>query len=231
MPPMTVCIAAICEEGKAAIMAADRSIAYSSQFFNSNGPDCKIKRISSKMVIAVASSPPGADFYRQFNQEELSKLQPKEIAEQVQNAMQKQLKKEVEINILAMRGNKWKSCDDYWIDTDPNNELIREQIRPEVVAYTLDTNLVLAGIGSDGARVYRIDKKAKLLAPDEPGYVAIGCGEEFAMGNLNERSNGIKNLPIANAIYFVYEAKKMAERRSRLVPKLICLSFATQLPR
>jgi len=207
IPPMTVCVAAICDGGKAVIVAADRSVAYGSQSFHPNGPDCKISPIASRTVIAVADSPPGADLFSQLFQEQLLGEEPSQIAEHVRGAMQKRLKDEVEINVLAMRGNKWKNYDEFWNDPSHPHEL-----RGEVAAYTLDTRVIIAGVGNAGARLYRIDRKAFKKPVDEPGFAAIGAGEELAMHNLFARSLAIKNMGIGEAAYYVYEAKKMAER-------------------
>ncbi len=55
-PPMTVCVAALCDHGKAVVIAADRSVSSGSLGFCSNGPNRKIFTVTSNVAIAVAGS-------------------------------------------------------------------------------------------------------------------------------------------------------------------------------
>jgi 20S proteasome alpha/beta subunit len=213
IPPMTVCIAAICDKGKAVVMAADRGVTHGNQL-SSDGPDRKINEVAYHAAIAVANQPLGANFVGQFDPKELSKLTVKEVANKICAALQALRIERIEIELLARHGKRWLNYASF------ENEcyLAREktpilgELWQKVNDYDLKSRVIVAGVDNQGAMIYKTTNEMQSPIPQEqPGFVAIGSGEGLAMGKLMSRSRLIKECPVAEALYFVYEAKKMAE--------------------
>jgi hypothetical protein len=78
--------------------------------------------------------------------------------------------------------------------------------------WELPARFLIVGVDAHRSGLYTINGQLQFTPKDCPGFAAIGSGEPLAIGELTARCPRIKDAPLANGLYHVYEAKKAAER-------------------
>ncbi|HYT92987.1 MAG TPA: hypothetical protein VEL76_29990 [Gemmataceae bacterium] len=94
----------------------------------------------------------------------------------------------------------------------PNSGVLTTAVKDAFLC-EMRTRFLLARVDQEGAILWASDGKANLTEQHKPGFAVIGYGE-FAKMSLFARCCCINNVSLAEAVYFVYEAKKMAENAS-----------------
>jgi 20S proteasome alpha/beta subunit len=213
LSPMTVCIGALCMNGKAVVMAADRAVSASAFGLSGEGPDRKIEQLSSRRLLACAGETPPNALIEEFREGRFAEASPAEAAEAIYRAC------------LQLQHKKFEQqATRPFLDIDYQTFLQQStagQIPPPLVdavckiirTYQPVNSYLLASSASDGIHLYGVAEGSGVIPLDRPGFGAIGAGTEPALTVLYRNTN-IKMMSLASAVYFVYEAKKAAERKN-----------------
>jgi 20S proteasome alpha/beta subunit len=218
IPFMTVAVAALCESGTAAVMAADRLVV--SQDFRGEGPDCKIFPVSNGIVILAAGDPPDSEFLKRIREKKpvtvddaSAEVANAKIALQV--ARRKPLL-EMQADVFKVSPEKYLEC--------ARNAVPGNQLDLEYQSFKrqseLRLSLVIIGKGQEDheahLRVIEDNETDCAFVPrdvNQPGFYSVGIGKSLAL-KVFEKCPKIKNASIESALYFVYEAKRAAEAES-----------------
>ncbi len=96
-------------------------------------------------------------------------------------------------------------------------ELLGETKYIEIVnamsAYDLKIEVLACGFGEFRGEILHLADHGMVTIQTDAGFDAIGSGSDLAFARLFEREYAL-SMPEQDALYYVYEAKKMAERAS-----------------
>ena len=211
--PMTVGIAAICEDGKSVVMAADRRVSFdhrtASLYHDSDKR--KILRISRQSAIAVTGGITEANvvFEKLPSAVMLHELTTiDQIAQGLRRCCQDIRKEQVEhaitmkflgIGLDAFSKRAMKN------PTSP----IAGEVFNTIKQFSFNLLMLLAGVDDAKAHLYTIDDSS-ITSFQSPGFVAIGSGSVQAMIELSRRKHHTKNT-LNETLIDVYSAKREAE--------------------
>ena len=170
---MTVCIASLCERGKAAIMVADRFVGNASWELAVSGPDSKISPLGDSILAAFAGDSPSRDFIQRLTSPVNGKSDISEAARHV-NASVSMYRLKKQKQAAYSRGIKPK--DFFRFINKKSNQSIRDEIDKKIPG----TELLLIGTDSSGAHVFKIDWEGVESDCDNPGFACIGIGANLA---------------------------------------------------
>ncbi len=218
---MTVCVAALCENGKALVMAADKMVGMT---YVEGEPDITKMRPLHKdwwVLFAGDHVAPAFDIidYAKAELHKLHKLSADQPAslEAVKRSMQKGFEKKrlEEAEALYLKTIGWTldrfNRDGYQVL--PNSS----QIQSDIDRYRLHVQLLIAGFEDGDGLLFEIagygDKPGIPVRFDIPGFHAIGSGSTVAIfmmyyRGLSPRTSG------RDAAYYSLEAKYYGEQAS-----------------
>ena len=208
---MTICIAAICDNKSKVIVACDRMITVRMppQEFEHSGP--KLHRISDTCVVTTAGSVLAhVDMCEDVKTEMVHISQPsiRAIVECITKNFVAQRKRRVEDDILKPRGFDLKSFYEKVGELPPQ---IGVTIDSDIMKYDgFNLELLIAGVDRAGAHIYEVIDPGSFECYDSLGYDAIGSGEHHAIRTFIF-NNYSCTLPLNQALFSVYEAKKWSE--------------------
>jgi hypothetical protein len=211
LPPMTVAIGALCEDGKAVVLAADRQVSHLAFGMRGEGPDCKIAIIPPGVLLAAAGEPPSGSFLDSLKKDSSSQQSAPGMAKLVAKACVELWRERVEQAFLWRYAQK-----DYasFLEAAGRGELppdIVKDIWGMVKQSPMDgMSFLVGGTGEQRAELYAVVEPDGTRSLDSPGFGAIGAGSNLAMAVLYQNQN-IKHMGLPQAVYTVYEAKKAAE--------------------
>ncbi len=84
-------------------------------------------------------------------------------------------------------------------------------IDEQLATYDYGLEVLVAGVDSDGAHIYKIDNPGTAECFDTIGYHAIGSGEPHAIYSLVDAGH-THAATLQQTMWSVFEAKKLAER-------------------
>jgi 20S proteasome alpha/beta subunit len=207
---MTVCIAAICERGKAIVLAADRFRWHATASIEAELDEPKFHFMGESLaVMGSGSSATFEDVMRRFrSMPPQAGMTAVDAAAHFQDACQASRTKQMETlyskRFLGLKFDEFKSV---VVATNPGS--IALDLYNKALNYDFGTIFIVAGIDSDGPHIHQVDDGAD-VSQTETGYTAIGTGGVLASVALARRSYR-KSCALAEALYYVYEAKKTAE--------------------
>lgn len=211
---MTVCIGALCDGGKAAVIAADEMVTFGPPMSLQTEPPGlkKILVISEAVALCYAGSvPDGEEIIGSARQTVTGMQKPsvKDVAEQVRVAYERLKRRRIEETI----SRPWLG-----VDFPQFQELIVRasasqlmmQIAGMVSQHNLATDMLVVGYDGTGHHLFTITHPGVCLHMNTLGYATIGSGALHAgiSLSLNRHSAGDS---LATTIYRVYEAKHAAE--------------------
>ncbi len=209
---MTICIAAMCENGKAVIAASDKMITYSAPPYHQfEHPRSKLQILARRAVIATAGSALLPSEFINLIKEEMAKIEKlniREIAYAAERAYRRLRVKGIEGRVLSAYGITWSEYRDIVKSGEITDLYYR--IISQVENFRIELEAIIAGVDESGAHIYVIDNPGYSNSFDDIGYTAIGSGEYHAIRSFIENYYSV-SLPIPQALYVVYEAKKYAE--------------------
>lgn len=211
---MTVCLGALCDGGKAAVVAADRMVTFGSPMNLQTEPGGlkKIATITESAALLYSGSVPDAEeMIATAKRAVAATARPPvaHIAEQVRVAYTQLKRKRVEETILRP-----------WIGVDfPQfQELIAKssasqilgQITGLLAQHNLQTDMLVAGADESGHHLFTITHPGLCYHMNTLGYASIGSGALHAGISLALNGHTVTD-SLGKALYHVYEAKKAAE--------------------
>ncbi len=208
---MTVCIAALCNDAKAIIVASDRMITatYPPFAFEHGIPKLEII-CPSCIVLTAGDALAHADLCRAAREAISSVSRPRitQITEEVRKAYVTQRLEAIEQLFLSPRG--WTLQDFYERHVRVLPADLAVTIDNQIATYDYGLSIIIAGVDPDQAHIYGLRHPGMVDCYDSIGYHTIGIGSMHAISSLI--ANGyLPMLGIKMAIYQVYEAKRNGE--------------------
>ena len=207
---MTICVAAICGNGTAVVVATDRMItaSYPPVEFEHDVP--KLEKLGASCVALTAGDALAhIDLFRaaKGTLAGLSDPSTQLISEQVRLSYSVERLKTAEHRFLGARG---------WTLQQFYNELpgkvppdVFLAVDHQVSTYDYGLDILVAGVDSE-AHIYSVRNPGQIDCFDSLGYNAIGSGELHAMSRFI--SNGCSaSMSVNEATYLAFEAKRTAE--------------------
>ena len=205
---MTQLIGVICEDGKRVITVSDRMVSTTDMTLAFEHPHMKALPISERAVVLTAGTVHEPDLIKQAKEEAKGKDRIIEIAEVLKEVYQEIREKHVIDEILRPQAGiksfaewhgKQRSLHD-GIVMDLNNGIAR---------YELGLSLLLAGV-DDRGHLIRIGDPGTYRSYDNLSYCCMGMGDRHA-DNVFAWYKYSQALPLTDALYIAFEAKKKAE--------------------
>ncbi len=215
---MTICIAAICDGSKTIVVAADR-------MFTSPPPvniefesdESKIERFVDGILVLPSG---GTAIVTEVLDAARDALRGKhdsvsEVGDALRQAYAEvRARKAEEAIAIPMVGHDFliakkngKATLPSYLQTQPG---IYQGIVAQSLQFNLQTELLIAGIGRDGARIAAIDHPGMIFWLDKLGYGATGSGAIHAVSSLN-LCGQTRSHDLFSTLFSVYAAKRSAE--------------------
>lgn len=209
---MTICIAAICEQGSSLILATDSMLTNDTLSIQFEHPTRKMANLSDSCIALTAGD--ALAYTEVFNlvQQEITTLKAPsvfDVVDKIKECYQRIRKKEIKERILNPRG-----FDDFADFYQAQKFLIPDlalAIQNEIDRYEYGLGILVAGISGNIAHIYNISDPGTSKCFDAIGFTAIGSGLPHAMNTLIARGCYQGN-SLKETLLIVYEAKKMAEK-------------------
>ena len=215
---VTVCIAAVCENGKKIVVAADRMFTFPAPLnIEFQTPEKKIEQLGTTCV--VLSSGNGA-YSSEILRVAAAMLDGNpnppisRAAEIIKGAFltvrAAKVREQVVAAALGPDFLKFEAMNvplPQYLQYQPN---MFQQITVQMQMFNLGVDMIVAGIDTEGARVGYVGNPGTLAWLDKLGYAASGSGGMHATTRLSLGSQ-TRESGLAETVYRVYEAKKAAE--------------------
>lgn len=209
---MTICLAAICDDGKHIIMVTDAMITGEHLSIEFEHKTPKIIKLADNCAVATAGDALAHTELFEAVRENIDKLKApmiSDIVECIKGCFIELRQREIEERILKPRG-----FPDIKTFYKVQGALVREvalTIQNAIDKYRYGLNILVGGVDARGAHIYGILDPGTSVAFDSIGYHAIGSGYPHAVTTLIANDYHQK-IPLPKALLIAYEAKKIAER-------------------
>ncbi|HUW24780.1 MAG TPA: hypothetical protein VMW04_04105 [Patescibacteria group bacterium] len=210
---MTICIAAMAENGKKIVVAVDRMITanfpISYEFETDDVP--KIYRLGGNAVAMSAGNALNAHEViekanNQIKNQQISKIE--QILEVLRRSYQDYRRRLVIERTLEPRG---LTLDNYYTMQQKLVPAVVQEIESQLTNFSLQVELIVSGCrDEEECHLYTITHPGINLLHDAIGYVSIGSGAPHAMYYLIA-SDYKKSLPVEEVKKIVLAAKKKSE--------------------
>ncbi len=211
--PMTICIAALCEEGNAVVTASDRMITADFLALQFEHPNPKIEKLAESCVgLTAGDALAHTELFRNCKEyiQVLKTPNVDLIANTIKNQFSELRKKQAEDLLLKPRGltiiNFYKDGYINKIPSDLATVIDRGIIRD--IKYPII--ILIAGVDKTGAHIYCVSDPGIVNCFDRLGYNAIGSGDRHALYSIIE-NNHSESKGLNETVFTVYEAKRKAE--------------------
>lgn len=209
---MTICIGAICDDGESVIMASDRMWTNERLSIEFEYPESKIESLSPTCFATVAGVVvlPTELFERVREMVDKKGIRNiAEIANLIKEEYIEERRKRVEDEIFKPRGIRMKDFYEGGLQRAMNPELVQLLDR-EVENYRFMLEILIGGIDKR-AHLYVVFPPGRVESFDRVGYVSIGSGSPHAETTFI-LNNYTPSFSLSDALYVIYEAKRVAER-------------------
>lgn len=213
---MTVCIAAVCENGKAIVVAADRM--YTSPLnLEFETEEQKIEKLlPSCVALTSGSSSAAAEVLRATRQTLVNVKQPsiEDVAAQTKNqyTLIRALKIEETIIIPSLGSDfmdqrqKGKTLPEYLQVQGP----MYQQLVAVANQFNLQLDVIIAGVDKSGSHIFVITHPGTSFSVEKLGYGSVGGGGMHASISLSLSAQTSRR-GLFETLYSVYDAKRAAE--------------------
>ena len=225
---MTICIAAICQNGKEVVVASDRMLTIHVPAREFEHESSKIEVIAEKAVMTTAGDALAQRCLLEEITRKLSENTPeriRQIGEIVREAYVKCRLKRIEALYLTSRG--LPPIEDYYSIARSLPPEIYMNIDANMQRFNYNLIVLVAGVDNLGGHIYRIVNPGVLDSFTKIGYCAIGSGEHMAISSFIT-NNYSPRMDRNKALYLVYEAKKMAEHAPGVGPETDLLIISSE---
>jgi len=207
---VTICIAAICENGQKVVACADRMITIGMLSREFEHTRSKIIPLS-KTCLMMTAGPALRDIDLQKHVLRAisgrAEIKLSEIVSGVKEGYQKARRQKIEELFIKPRG---LSLEEF---LQSGRGLLPEagmMIDESLATFDYGLDILVAGIDNEGAHVYYVENPGTSECFDSIGYHAIGSGEPLAISSLIE-SGYSGSMSLQEAMWAVFEAKKRSE--------------------
>jgi 20S proteasome alpha/beta subunit len=213
---MTICIAALSDNGAACVVAADRQMTVGGTALEFEHHESKIDRISDSCFALSSGSALVASEVVDKTRQAIAaagNATVHQMAEMMRDVYMTVHLERVEHVILLPRGWRWAEFKQFGAQQIPVQAYIG--IDQQIFNFGLQTEFIVAGVDASGGHIGWIHYHGMAGAGwlefyDKIGYQAIGSGASHA-SILLSLGGQHKGLPLAETVYNVYVAKKNAE--------------------
>lgn len=210
---MTICIGAICNKGKAVVIATDRMV--TSQFppIGYEHPSSKIETLTDKSVFLISDDILLAAEVLKRTKAKLSSSRSTRIDDITKTVCEsyKEYKQEIiEELYLKPRALNLQSFYREALCAKLPKELTLN-LDTNIINFVLKVQLIMAGIDEMGGHIYIVSNPGVSLCHDKMGYVAIGSGAMYAISAFI-LSNFSVDFGINQGVYYAFESKMSAEK-------------------
>jgi hypothetical protein len=214
---MTICIAAICENGKYIVAAADRMVTIPPPLnLEFEPPLSKIEVVQKGCVALASGSLPYADDIISGIRHLVASQAPSipSICEQFKNAYTAFRDQRFEEQVIsAQLGADFKGFRarggvlPAYLQVQPNTY---QTIVIQSQQFNLNTDFLIAGIDENGTYMGVVTHPGTFFSTNKLGYAAIGSGATHASVSLH-LGGQTKKLSLEETLFSVYAAKRAAE--------------------
>lgn len=207
---MTICIAAKSKEGYV-VVASDRMVTLSlpsTEFEQGGSKTLEITNncLASTAGSALAYTPILVQSRLQIEQQNVHEIsQIAEINRQYYIIMRNQ---KLEQDILARIGINLQQF--YDMNTRLSPQIVANLIQA-MHLYEYGLSVLIAGVDSTGAHIYRIDNPGRMEIYDSIGHCSIGSGELHAISTF-VANDYTMDLDLNHVMALTYQAKKLSEK-------------------
>jgi 20S proteasome alpha/beta subunit len=211
---LTVGIGAICENGKAAVVAADKMVTFGNPMNLQTEPPAlkKIIELTERtLMVFSGSTADGEEIVTGAKPSiAVNPRQPvKSIAEAVKESYSKHKQRRVEDNILRpLLGADFAQFQTL-VAQSPTSQVL-QQVLGLIMQHNLNTDLLVAGLDDSGAHVFVITHPGQLLPLATTGFGSVGSGAVHA-GVRMSLAQHTSAASLVDTLYNVYEAKRASE--------------------
>lgn len=213
---MTVCIAAICENGKATVVAADRMFT-SALNLEFETEEQKIERLLPSCVALTAGSSAAATEILDAVRRKLVNAKAPSIEEVATETKNQYIfvrsQKIEETVILPSLGTDFMEQRAKG-KTLPEYLQVQSQMYQQLVAvanqFNLQIELIVAGVDKTGSHIFVVTHPGTSYSLDKLGYGAVGTGGMHASISLSLSAQTSRR-GLFETLYSVYDAKRAAE--------------------
>ena len=208
---MTICLALVCDDGKSVVAVADRMVSVETLSLQFEQGTRKIERLGAKFAALTAGDALAqTDLLRDASSaiSQLSGPSVREVAEGVAGIFTSHRQALAEKLVLRRVGM------DYEAFLKQQQKLLPEFTAELWAAYQeilLGVQLLVVGVDSTGAHLYRISDPGIAQCFDSIGYAAIGSGLPHAEGFLTQADYS-PQISLSKGIWLAYVAKRQSER-------------------
>jgi len=210
IPAMTICIAAICENGKSIVLAADRIRWTPTASIEVELDEPKFRFLSKQLALMGSGASQSVE-----DVERRVRAMPVDIGKSIietsayfLNACHALRAHEIESRyskrILGITHEEFRDA----VKSSSPGSIIWD-VYTKSLNFNLELCLILAGIDQEGAHLRTVDDSSD-VSQSELGYASIGSGSVLADASLSRRGYR-KSFALSEGLYCVYEAKKAAE--------------------
>ena len=209
---MTVCIGAICDGGKAVVVAADRMMTYGPPMnLQAEGAVRKIIQLTESAVLLFSGSVPDAEALANGTNAALKhgNFTITQIADLAAKVYQDIKRKKIEDTILRpLLGLEFAQFQQL-ISQSASSQVLG-QVLGMISQHNLGLDAILASIDDDTGNLAIITHPGMAMPMNTVGTAAIGSGGMHASVRLS-LGRQISSLSIPETLFNVYEAKRASE--------------------
>jgi hypothetical protein len=209
---MTVCIAALCDNGHALVVASDRMLSAPYLTLEFDHRDAKIDMIGPMCVTLSAGDALSVQDIVVGGVGVTAQLQHPTvqlIADNVRDRFAEVRKRKINELILRPRGLDFDAFYAGGMIRAVPQELAMV-LDQQMLNFSLQTEILLAGIDDGGSHIYGIGDPGTMACFDRLGYHSIGSGQRHALLTLVSRAQH-KSDDLNTTVFNVFAAKRAAE--------------------
>lgn len=211
---MTVGIGAICEDGKSAVVAADKMVTFGSPMNLQTEPPAlkKIIDLTDRVLLVFSGNTADGEEIINASRPRLTdeiKSSVARIAEIVKESYGRHKQRKAEETILRPLLGADFSQFQKMVAESPASQILA-QVLGTLVQHNLNTEILVAGIDDAGAHVFAITHPGQLLPLGTTGFGTVGSGGIHA-GVRMSMAQHTRSASLVETVYNVYEAKRASE--------------------
>jgi ATP-dependent protease HslVU (ClpYQ) peptidase subunit len=211
---MTVCIGAICGNGKAAVVAADKMVTFGPPMLLQTEPPAtsKVNKLTDESVLLFSGSVPDGEAIMALVSGRATTPPVRKVAELgevIQQAYVGFKRRRVEDTILKPLLGADYDRFQALVAQSPSSAIL-VQTMGLIMQHNLQLDILLVGTDDTGSHLFVVTHPGVLLSLNTTGFAAIGTGGLHA-GVRMSLAQHTKDASLVETIYNVYEAKRAAE--------------------
>ena len=210
---MTICIGAICNKGKAVIVATDSMVTAQFPPLQFEQPSSKLETLTDKSVFLIADDILLAAEVLKRTKAKLSSSRSTRIDDITKTVCEsyKEYRQEIieEVYLKSRALNLQLFYREVLCAKLPKE--LASNLDTSIINFVLTVQLIVAGIDEMGGHIYIVSNPGVSSCHDKIGCVAIGSGAMYAISTFI-LSNFSIDFGINQGVYYAFESKMSAEK-------------------